>query len=158
MRIDALVLADGLHAESDTWIARIQMAGFAEFAHEACARKKILEVTHSSMPTVGYQSTMETANSLLGANSLPRRTVNATDEIGTQVSAADSGDFHLRRYTGESAIDHWRHLYAMHSLLAQVLTTLGRDAIHGGRLEVHPVDRKGCDVILPFHSQRWGRN
>jgi hypothetical protein len=141
-RVDALTLADGLHASSDPAAMQVQMADFVKFGADARDRRKIFLLTHSSIPTIGYQSTTQTAEYLLQALGLSRLAAGGTDEIGTALSAADSGCFHLRGYAGESAEDHMKHLYAMHAMLGRVM-----DLLEGGASGVGPSPRPH-DVML----------
>ena len=115
----AINLADGLHCNSDPAIRNIQMQDFLRFASDARAAKKIMLITHSSIPTTGYQNTTQTADYLidrLGAIRLPDTTV---DEIGTRYSRCDTGRFKLKGYLGQTADDHLAHLYGMHLLLSE---------------------------------------
>ncbi len=115
--IDAIHLADGLHASDNKDLMKIQMSDFVRFARLALKKEKIFRLTHSSIPTSGYQSTTQTANYLLEQLGLTRRSVSIHDEIGSMYSRCDSGNFHLRGYLGDTAEDHLKHLYAMHSML-----------------------------------------
>lgn len=119
--IDAINLADGLHSSSSASSMQIQMADFLKYARDARDKKKIMLITHSSIPTTGYKSTTETADYLIsGINSL-RITVNASDAIGLQKSACDTGYFHLRGYAGTTADDHLKHLYNMDMMISAAL-------------------------------------
>ena len=117
--ISAINLADGLHCNSDPAVRAIQMRDFLRFASDARAAKKIMLITHSSIPTTGYPNTTQTADYLidrLGATRLPDTTV---DEIGTRYSLCDTGRFNLKGYLGQTAGDHLAHLYGMHLLLSE---------------------------------------
>ncbi len=115
--IRAIHLADGLHASDNSDLMKIQMSDFVRFARLAVKKEKIFRLTHSSIATSGYQSTTQTADYLLEQLGLTRRSVSIHDEIGSMYSRCDSGFFHLRGYWGDTAEDHLKHLYAMHSML-----------------------------------------
>lgn len=115
--ISAINLADGLHCNSDPGTAAIQMQDFLKFAKDARDEDKIMLLTHSSITTSGYQSTTQTANYLIQNTGVSVTPVNQTDEIGTMYAKCDSGYFQIKRYHGQTAEDHLKHLYAMHTML-----------------------------------------
>ena len=123
-RVDALTLADGLHCNSDSAAMRGQMQDFVRYAKDARDRVKVMLLTHSSIPTPGYQSTTQTADYLLQGIGGKRTSRVLSDEIGTLYSVCDTGHFHLRGYLGETAPDHLKHLYAMHLLADQAESLL----------------------------------
>lgn len=122
--IDALNLADGLHSNSDPGTMAVQMKDFLQFAKDARDKKKIMLSTHSSIPTSGYQSTTQTANYLISGIGSMRVTYSSFDEIGNQTSRCDTGNFCLKGYTGQTADDHMKHLYAMNTMLEQAINIL----------------------------------
>lgn len=124
LHIDALNLADGLHCSSDDETMEQQMHDFLRFARDARDRKKIMLITHSGIPTSGYKSTTETADYLIQKIGATRTSVSVQDDIGLQSSACDTGNFHLRGFTGETAEDHLKHLYAMHLMVTQAVGIL----------------------------------
>lgn len=126
--IDALLLADGLHSSSASHLMQSQLQNFVRFAADARDQQKIMFITHSSIPTSGYRSTTETANYLLHKIGAQRQAVNLKDEIGTCTSVCDTGSFHLRGYTGETAEDHMKHLYNMHQMLKPAVELLEQSA------------------------------
>jgi hypothetical protein len=81
-------------------------------------------LTHSEIPTSGYESTTQTANYLINGIGAQRISVAAVDEIGVQKSACDTGYFHLKGYAGETASDHLKHLYGMNLMLAKIIQIL----------------------------------
>ncbi|MFO7525081.1 MAG: hypothetical protein R6W68_06470 [Ignavibacteriaceae bacterium] len=115
--INAINLADGLHSSSDPGTAAIQMQDFLKFAIDARDNKKIMLLTHSSITTSGYQSTNQTSNYLINGTGTQVTNVPEVDEIGTMYSKCDTGFFQIRRYYGQTAEDHLKHLYAMHIML-----------------------------------------
>ena len=120
-QVSALSLADGLHSSSDPSLKQQQMRDFLRFARDARDRKKIMCLTHSAIPTSGYESTTQTANYLITGIGAQRIAMTAVDEIGIQQSACDTGYFHLKGYAGNTATDHLKHLYAMNLMLEQII-------------------------------------
>ncbi|MDZ7400939.1 MAG: T9SS type A sorting domain-containing protein [candidate division KSB1 bacterium] len=123
-QINALALADGLHCNSDPALKEQQMKDFLRFARDARDGKKIFCLTHSAIPTSGYESTTQTANYLINGIGAQRVFVSAVDEIGLQQSACDTGKFHLKGYAGDTASDHMKHLYGLHLMLEQMIRIL----------------------------------
>jgi hypothetical protein len=80
-----------------------------------------MKLTHSSIPTPGYESTTSTANYLIEHIGSDRKLVNEQDEIGAMYSRCDTGWFNLRGYLGETANDHMQHLYAMHMMISSTM-------------------------------------
>lgn len=115
--ITSIHLADGLHCSSDPGTAAIQLQDFLRFAKDAGDKKKIMLITHSSITTSGYWSTTQTADYLLNGMGVSATSVSVIDEIGTMYARCDTGYFHMRRYLGNTAEDHLKHLYAMHLML-----------------------------------------
>lgn len=123
-QIKAIHLADGLHATSNASIMETQMQDFVRFARDARDQKKIMRMTHSSIPTPGYESTTSTANYIIDHIGSARLPVAVEDEIGTMNSRCDSGYFYLRGYEGETAEDHMKHLYATHLMIISTMEML----------------------------------
>lgn len=149
-RVDALLLADGLHADSDSSTMVVQMADFARFACDARDRKKVFFLTHSCIQPTGYRSTTQTADYLLDVLGARRRPIEVNDEIGLQASACDTGYFHLRGYAGITAPDHMKHLYSMHHMVSEALAILRREPSERGdagemNLGDYSCRRAGCD-------------
>jgi len=118
-KIDVLTLADGLHSNSDPAAMATQMQDFVKFAKDSRDLTKVFLLTHSSIPTPGYQSTTQTADYLINEIGAVRKPFSRQDEIGTQYSRCDTGYFHLKGYLGDTASDHLKHLYNMHKMLGQ---------------------------------------
>jgi len=123
--IDALHLADGLHSSSGSGTMTVQMQDFLTFARAARDGQKTMLMTHSSIPTSGYQSTTQTADYLIQGIGAVRESCFTSDIIGQQYSCCDTGDFHLKGYYGDTADDHMKHLYAMHLMIARTFSLLG---------------------------------
>ena len=78
------------------------------------AVRKTLVVTHSEIFPGAYASTTECADYLLSQLALTRQAQLRQGPMGMQqLSAVDSGGFHLRGYAGNSAPDHIDFLHAM---------------------------------------------
>jgi hypothetical protein len=134
-KIEVLILADGLHSSSDASM-HTQMSNFVKFAKDARDGKKIFLLTHSSITTSGYQSTTQTANYLIDSIGSHRVAYSATDEIGTQYSKCDTGNFHLKGYNGVTADDHLKHLYAMHLMVERAMNEIVSSTETGSRLNI----------------------
>jgi hypothetical protein len=111
--IDALLLADGLHSDSDPQLMAEQMQDFVRFASDAGQGKKVMVLTHSRIEPEGYESTTSTADYLIGKLGLGRHFVEQTDSIGQQYTYSDTGYFHVSGYLGQTGRDHMRHLHYM---------------------------------------------
>lgn len=122
--INAIILADGLHCNSDSATAALQMQHLLKFAMDAIDKNKIMFITHSSILTSGYQSTTQTADYLIQNTGVQITPINQTDEIGTMYAVADSGYFKIRRYYEQSAEDHLKHLHSLNIMLKNVLDLL----------------------------------
>ena len=123
-KIDAIILADGLHSDLDSNIMREQMKDFVRFAKDARDKKKIMLLTHSNILTYTYANTTETADYLIKNIGAVKTNYNAVDEIGTQYSKVDTGNFHVKGYKGDTASDHMKHLYNVDKMLKQAVDIL----------------------------------
>jgi hypothetical protein len=112
--IDALLAADSIHASTssvDQTPLDSQMADFKTFATLAKNGSKTFIVSHSQVPTSGYESTTETANELLQHMGLTAPAINQAG-LGTLVynRHAESGNFEVWGATGSDAAAHSKHL------------------------------------------------
>ncbi|HEY3499548.1 MAG TPA: hypothetical protein VGK73_32885 [Polyangiaceae bacterium] len=127
-RIDAVLLADGLHAgieagePGERRVGVEQMAPFVGFADEAVAGHKLFALTHSAIGTT-YASTTETADYLLAQEGVERTTPTARSfRPGmTLRSRADSGGFHVLGFGGGNEAAHCDHLHAFGETLLPYL-------------------------------------
>lgn len=113
-RIDAVILADSLHAGYDA--ARspkaAQMKPFREWARRAAKGEKLLWTTHSAVKPPDYASTSETNDDLVRAIGARRQKAASTNPWGmTLTSTVDVRGFQLRGYGGATGKDHMRHLW-----------------------------------------------
>lgn len=131
-RVDAVLLADGLHAgfeygqRRERRPANAQMAPFVAFADDAVAGKKLFALTHSSIGTP-YASTTETANFLLSEVHVERQAASLPPfRPGMSArSRADQQSFHVLGFNGANEAAHCDHLHAF------------------------------GDTLLPYLKQRW---
>ena len=107
-RVDALLLADGLHAGfTDRWkrtFAPNALQAFRDFGALAKAGKKLFAITHSSIMTDGYGSTTECSRLLLKALD-----VHCDDDL----VSGKSGTFSIQGFTGDDKAAHivqFRHM------------------------------------------------
>jgi hypothetical protein len=127
-RVDAVLLADGLHASidpSNKWERHVlvdQMAPFTAFADEAVAGKKLFAITHSQIQTP-YASTTETADFLLAQEGVSRAAPNLAPPRPGMVmkSRADAAGFHVLGFTGGNEQAHCDHLHAFGDTLLPYL-------------------------------------
>jgi hypothetical protein len=127
-RVDAVLLADGLHAgfeygrRNERRPATAQMAPFIAFADEAVGGKKLFALTHSSIGTP-YASTTETANFLLSEANLEREPASlpAFRPGMSARSRADAGSFHVLGFNGSNEAAHCDHLHAFGETLLPYL-------------------------------------
>jgi hypothetical protein len=100
-RIDAVLLADGLHAAfTDRWkrqFAPNALLAFREFAALAKSNQKLFAITHSSIATDDYASTSECSKLLLQALGIPSE--------GELVSGK-AGSFSIEGSAGVDAAAH----------------------------------------------------
>jgi hypothetical protein len=100
-RVDAALLADGLHA-GFTDPGKRQMApnalqAFREFGELAKQGKKLFAITHSSIVTDGYASTTECSRYLMSALQVP---------VEGELVSGKAGDFSVEGFTGNDKTAH----------------------------------------------------
>jgi hypothetical protein len=100
-RVDAALLADGLHAGfTDVWkrqMAPNALQAFRDFGELAKQGKKLFAITHSSIMTDGYASTTECSRYLLTALGVP---------VEGPLVSAKSGDFSIQGFDGNDKTAH----------------------------------------------------
>jgi hypothetical protein len=115
-RIDAVLLADGLHAGfanvSRREFAPNALNAFRELGELAKANKKLFAITHSSIATDGYASTTECSRLLLRKLDVPSE--------GPLVSGK-AGNFSIEGSAGEDAAAHVAQFRQMDSTLLSKL-------------------------------------
>jgi|GEM_PF-990081 len=100
-RVDAILLADGLHAGfTDRWkrtFAPNALQAFRDFGALAKDGKKLFAITHSSIMTDGYGSTTECSRLLLKALDIP---------CDDQLISGKAGNFSIEGFTGDDKAAH----------------------------------------------------
>jgi hypothetical protein len=117
-RIDAVLLADGLHANylNGRKINDAALAKYASFAAAAMRGDKLFALTHSSIQTEGYPSTTDTIGQLLTLTDVAKTATPG--KVGPRgmrmIYQSDRGDFHVKGYEGMGIPDHIDHIKGMH--------------------------------------------
>jgi hypothetical protein len=116
-RIDAVLLADGLHVGfSDRRTRAVNVNSldvFVKFAHKAVRRERLMAITHSGIITPEYAAAAETAMAVSQAAHVPTWTVNESRHGMQQVTAARRGNFYVDGFAGNDKEAHSRHLYSI---------------------------------------------
>jgi len=127
-RVDAVIVADGFFTSLSNRKKRTvngpSLERFATLAESASRNEKLFMITHSSIPTVDYASTEETAAKLLEMTSLtktPSKLVGPHDM--REIYAVDRGAFHVKGYEGVSARDHIKQITSMGETMYPFLKT-----------------------------------
>jgi hypothetical protein len=125
--VAAVLLLDGMHTAYEPPGTVIALGGrldpaklheFLAFARAAADGDKRFLITHSEIFPGTFASTTETANYLLDALQLKRRSVLAWGPLGMQqTSAARQGRFHVLGFAGNAGPDHIDHFHAMYHFL-----------------------------------------
>jgi hypothetical protein len=115
-RVDAVLLADGLHAgfmdRYKRQFAPNALQAFRDFGAAAIAKQKLFGITHSAIETDGYGSTTECSRLLLGALGVPIE--------GARVSGK-SGDFWIE---GGDGMDKSAHIAQFRRMDTSLLSKL----------------------------------
>jgi len=126
-RIDAVLLADGLHVGLDHRYPRTVRAAALEpinrFAEQAVHGQRLLAITHTAIVTPDYASTTETASFLLYSQGVERELVDLPGPRPSMRlhSTAQQNGFWVAGYGGNNANAHCDHLYAFGKTLLPVL-------------------------------------
>jgi len=116
-RIDALVMADSIHAGfvGDPALRQVDpvaMEGFLRFARDAAAGRKTMVISHSEIRPDTYASTTETADYLLSQLGATREPCSDEWAPGlTCTSRFERAGFHLFGFMGTTAPDHMHHFH-----------------------------------------------
>ncbi len=127
--VDAIVLIDSLYSGFGPGTETpdpAELAPFAALARSAARGGPVLVVTHSSVPTYGYSSTVDTAAFLLRDVGLDTALMAPpdSDPFGL-IRARDRNHFFVRGYAGSDAAAHCAQLRLLPDILRrQVLPTL----------------------------------
>lgn len=125
-RIDAVLLADGLHAGfapgTRNVVDHLKMGPFVKFAEDAAQGDRLMAISHSDIPTYRYASTTQTADHLLTALHVERTAVSLPINEQIQLrSAVHHGGFHLVAFGGQDTEAHCDHLLHMSDTLFPLL-------------------------------------
>jgi len=126
-RIDAVLLADGLHVGLEHRYPRIVRAAALEpinrFAEQAALGQRLLAITHTAIVTPDYASTTETASFLLNSQGVERELVDLPGPRPSMRlhSTAQQHGFWVAGYAGNNANAHCDQLYAFGKTLLPVL-------------------------------------
>jgi hypothetical protein len=129
--IDAVVLIDSLYASYAQGVETpdpAELSPFAALARSAARGGPLLVITHSSVQTVGYSSTVDTASFLLRDVGLDDAIMAPpeTDPFGL-IRARDRNHFFVRGYAGRDAAAHCAQLRLLPDILRrQVLPSLNQ--------------------------------
>ena len=121
-RVDALLLADGLHSdyvdEHKHTVDDGPLAKYAKIAEAAKKGDKLFALTHSSILTTGYPNTTETIGELLRLVSVEKEPMVSDGPRGMlEIYESDSGDFHVKGFLGTTVKDHIDHIWGMNETL-----------------------------------------
>jgi hypothetical protein len=121
-RIDALLLADGLHSdyvnEKKHTVDDGPLAKYAKIAEAAKKGDKLFALTHSSILTTGYPNTTETIGELLHLVDVGKEPMVAGGPRGMlEIYESDQGDFHVKGFLGTTVKDHIDHIWGMNETL-----------------------------------------
>jgi hypothetical protein len=117
-RVDAILIADGFFTSfrniQRRTINTASLSKFVTLAEVAARDQKLFVITHTTIPTVDYASTQETATALLQLTSSTKAHSNAEGPADMRETyAVDRGAFHVRGFEGVTAKDHIRQITAM---------------------------------------------
>jgi hypothetical protein len=121
-RIDALLLADGLHSdyvdERRHVVDEGPLAKYAKIAEEAKNGERLFALTHSSILTTGYPNTTETIGELLKMVGVEKEPMVSDGPRGMlEIYESHSGDFHVKGFLGTGVKDHIDHIWGMNETL-----------------------------------------
>jgi hypothetical protein len=121
-RVDAVVLADGMHVGYEPGSRTVRsgaMAPFLDFAKAAAQGDRLMAVTHSAIVPPSYASTTETARFLVNRLSLRPAGERAVEHRSgmRQTSNDVRGNLHVTGYAGGDTRAHCDHLHAISATL-----------------------------------------
>jgi hypothetical protein len=119
-RVDAVLLADGLHTsyldEKKRTLNDAPLAKYVRVAEAAMRGDKLFVLTHSSIQTAGYPSATETIGELLKLTGLPKSPTNGA-VVGArgmkEIYESHLGGFHVKGFEGTQAKDHVDQIHSM---------------------------------------------
>lgn len=141
-RPDALILLDSLYggyAPGRTELMPGQLAPYVSLAEAAARGGPLLFMTHTTVPTIGYASTEETATFLL--RQLGATAVLVTPNEGDPLKLVrmyDGGSLYIRGYAGATREDHCAQLRLLPSILTEHVLPAFEQGGSGARQGVSP--------------------
>lgn len=126
-RIDAILLADGLHSdyvrpERKHIVDEYPLQKYAKVAEAAIKGDKLFALTHSSIVTEGYPNTTDTIGELLKMVNVEKTPTVADGPRGMmEVYESHRGDFHVKGYLGTTVKDHIDHIWGMNDTMLPYL-------------------------------------
>jgi len=117
-RVDAVLLADGMHVGYEPGSHRVRaaaMAPYLSFADAAARGERLMVVTHSAIVPPGYASTTATSEYLVKTLALaPEPAAQAEPRPGMRSTGSNArGNLTISGYAGGDAHAHCDHLYAI---------------------------------------------
>lgn len=120
-KVEALLLIDGFHAPRGKKGLATHLAPFVQFAERARKGERFFALTHSSIPTVDFTSTTESAHFLIDALGGKPKRVSRDDGFGLElIEMFDAGNLHVRGYAGNDKADHCAQLFLLRGLFGAV--------------------------------------
>ena len=120
-KVEALLLVDGFHAPRGWKGLATHLAPFVRFATEARNGGRFFAITHSSIPTIEFTSTTESAHFLVNALGGKPQRVARDDGFGLElIEMFDAGNLHVRGYAGNDKADHCAQLFLLRGLFGAV--------------------------------------
>lgn len=122
-RIDALVMADSIHAgfvgaPEERRVNPEHMQPFVRFAKDAAEGRKTLVISHSAIEPPTYASTTETADYIINEVGGERTKVDEQWAEGLRcTSQYQRGSLSIYGFAGETGPDHMRHLHELWRLM-----------------------------------------
>jgi hypothetical protein len=118
-RVEAVLLIDGLHAPRTKTGLADHLQPFIRFAERAERGEVWFVITHSSIPTVDYTSSTESAHFLIHELGGQPSAVARNDGFGLElVDFFSSGNLHVRGYAGNDKADHCAQLFLLRGLFS----------------------------------------
>jgi len=117
-RVDAVLIADGLHAAYSDPRRRVieesSLVKYVRLCEEASRGEKLFVLTHSSIPTPGYATVNEAVGAVLRRASFEKVAPTAASPRGMRSTYhVDRGDLHITGFEGRGVRDHLDHIWAM---------------------------------------------
>jgi hypothetical protein len=129
-RVEAVLLIDGLHAPRKQTGLTDHLQPFIGFARRAQRGETWFVITHSSIPTIDYTSSTESAHFLIHELGGRPSAVKRDDGFGLElVDFFSSGNLNVRGYAGNDKPDHCAQLFLLRSLFVALHRHFNSQAI-----------------------------